>query len=375
MSAPLGAGELPTEWWKHGDLKVKFAQENPKMKNTKSYVRYERYKRSLTIAAAVAMGATLEDLKTDHHKGYMEIHGMAVEEPVGGKRAVDAATPEDAKHRSKRPTKDSNDDPPDEASNATKKELRFEEPAAHVQVHDQAALMMQIKAVMEETLAKHMDKYTKEINDTVKECKASVETVRRDLAQERVTREREQQVINERFARIEEQLANRGRSHEGNEDDKLTLVVGGFGTVPKEVALDTVSKALDDIAGFVEAFATSDVPSVVFAKFDTEDALTTFLKQQNECEGFGREGLHAGRSKPPEERRRQRALNKIKRAVCETTNAESKTVRLNRRTMKAFRIEGRVAVEIASVSHDAKIHWAHDVSPAVRARTDELLRE
>ena len=78
---------------------------------------------------------------------------------------------------------------------------------------------------------------------------------------------------------------------------------------------------------------------------------------------------------PPEERRRQRALNKIKRAVCETTNAESKTVRLNRRTMKAFRIEGRVAVEIASVSHDAKIHWAHDVSPAVRARTDELLRE
>ena len=354
-----GAGDA---WAKAGgssaledeSTKALFQSVNPKQRESKAWHRYEKYKAATTVGEAIGLGAERTDLNNDFKKKIMTI--------TTKKRKREAAT-----------------GTPDRESAERAARPSFAGAVAEVPqmppIEHRAFTLDDIKSLMETTFRNEMTSFTSQIRETFQEIRGSVAEVREELRQERVTREREQQAISERCARIEEQLANRGRSHEGSADDKLTLVVGGFGTVPKEVALDTVSKALDDVAGFVEAFATSDVPSVVFARFDTDDALTTFLKQQNECEGFGRQGLRAGRSKPPEERRRQRALNKIKRAVCENTKAESKAVRLNRRTMKAFRIEGHVAVEIALVNHDAKVIWAQDVSPAVRARTEELLNE
>eukprot|EP00972_Heterocapsa_arctica_P065418 9656171-Heterocapsa_arctica.AAC.1 len=72
--------------------------------------------------------------------------------------------------------------------------------------------------------------------------------------------------MTERIQKLEQELGRSEPMRAPRDDaDKFTLVVGGFGTVPKEVALETVKVALDEVAGFVEAYATSDVPSVVFA--------------------------------------------------------------------------------------------------------------
>lgn len=165
---------------------------------------------------------------------------------------------------------------------------------------------------------------------------------------------------------------NDGDINRGTDDDKLTLVVGGFGTVPKEVALETVTKALDDVAGFIEAYATSDVPSVVFARFDTERAVATFLRSQKDIEEF--DGLRANRSRPPEERKAQRKLNKIKRAVCEATPCDGKAVRINRSTHRVYHIRDSVATEIARV-HNDRIEWAETVNTDIKNKCAALLEE
>ena len=395
---------LPTDWWKHGGVKIEFQQTNPKQAKSKAWARYERYKTTTTVAAAIAVGALPEDLRGDYAKKYLSITSVdaaagtaqrTVKRDLlspGAAASMPQRTPQRARtvHHNIMSTEVTDDSPLGThrpCGNCREPGCQYcftseaAAPAEHTQVNqppDGVVTLRAMQEMMRETMRAEMAEWKATFQSTMSEFRSALDGVRQDLVHEKMQREREQRNLMERVARLEEQMAG-GRASDGTRDsnieDKLTLVVGGFGTVPKEVALETVSKALDEIAGFVEAYATSEVPSVVFAKFDSEESLTTFLKHQGEHEGFTVEGLHAGRPKPREERRRQRALNKIKRAVCEVTQAESKAVRLDRRSMKAYRVDGRMAVEIAHVGQDASIKWSQDALPAVKARAEELLTE
>eukprot|EP00972_Heterocapsa_arctica_P009649 1421689-Heterocapsa_arctica.AAC.1 len=53
---------MPPEWWKNGGVATRFTADNPKQHGSKAWTRYEQYKITTTVAAAVAMGATREDL-------------------------------------------------------------------------------------------------------------------------------------------------------------------------------------------------------------------------------------------------------------------------------------------------------------------------
>eukprot|EP00972_Heterocapsa_arctica_P052887 7785814-Heterocapsa_arctica.AAC.1 len=83
MAAASSASQLPPEWWKHGGVKIEFQQEHPKQKGSKSWVRFERYKTTTTVAAAVALGALPEDLKGDLTKKHMTIKSCIPQDPDG----------------------------------------------------------------------------------------------------------------------------------------------------------------------------------------------------------------------------------------------------------------------------------------------------
>ena len=53
--------------------RVEYQMENPKIKGTKAYDLYERYKRSQTLAQAKKNGARIGDIKWDQEKGYLRI--------------------------------------------------------------------------------------------------------------------------------------------------------------------------------------------------------------------------------------------------------------------------------------------------------------
>ena len=148
-------------------------------------------------------------------------------------------------------------------------------------------------------------------------------------------------------------------------------MVGGFERMPKAKAIATVTAALDEVSGFVEAFATSEAPEVVFAKFQDMDAMTQFLRTQARVATF--EGLHASRNKPPEVRCRDRTLNKIKRALCEKGGLSGEQVVLNRRRYEVFGLEDERLVELATVKEDGSVVWEGSVPEEVRSRVRELL--
>jgi heme-degrading monooxygenase HmoA len=74
-------------------------------------------------------------------------------------------------------------------------------------------------------------------------------------------------------------------------------VVRGFGKQRREDAIETVRLALDETPGFIKAEATGQLPKVVMAHFDSDDAMVDFLRSQTENEAFGkgRDGLNASR--------------------------------------------------------------------------------
>jgi len=375
------AHAVPPEWWKNGGVAIRFIETNPKQQGSKAWTRYEQYKMTTTVAAAVAMGATREDLQSDfrRHLLILTAHETAVDDDsdmdthtAGGKRDArqsEFASPEGSKQRPTRRQRPASDGGEGEQLHV-KAEPR-DIPAAVATSSDErllAAMQAMIKAEAQETRAV----FKNALND----IRQSIDDVKRDVANERSDRQNEVRSLADRLGLVEKRLSEPRPRGNGNttttDDDKHTLVVGGFGTVPKEVALDTVTKALDEVAGFVEAYATSEVPSVVFARFDTEQAVTTFLRTQKNVEEFN--GLRANRSRPPEERKAQRMLNKIKRAVCEETPCEGKDVRVNRNSHRVYHVRDAVATEVARVRNE-QIEWAAAVTANIKERCATLLDE
>ena len=90
-----------------------------------------------------------------------------------------------------------------------------------------------------------------------------------------------------------------------------------------------------------------------------------------ELDGF--ENLWVNRSKPPDVRQRETSMRKIKRAVCEVTACEGRTVVSDYRKFVVYaKVDGKFS-KVAEVDPQSNIKWETQVLPEVRSRTAELL--
>ena len=97
-----------------------------------------------------------------------------------------------------------------------------------------------------------------------------------------------------------------------------------------------------------------------------------FIKKQKEIEEF--KGLYANKEEGDLARDVNRALNKIKRAICEVARVEGKDIRILRApTSKViWNQDGRI-IEVPYVDGFGNINWADNVENAIRVYTKELL--
>ena len=160
------------------------------------------------------------------------------------------------------------------------------------------------------------------------------------------------------------------RAANGAVDDTV-LIVRRFGHVTRDLAIETVAKALDKVAGFVEAFAEGMTPSIVKARFDSSQSLQTLLRSHSTVASSN--GMNASREEPFHKRQWNRTLNKIKRATIETTACDGKEVVVDRFTRQVFKVIGGRPQEIATVDATSNVTWAPDVKEDIKARTRELL--
>ena len=100
--------------------------------------------------------------------------------------------------------------------------------------------------------------------------------------------------------------------------------------------------------------------------------MQTFLRTHRSVEAVN--GLHASRSKPKEQRTQERALNKIKRAICEITKCNGDSVIIDRRARHVFVYEEGDMKEMATVSETGEEVWKGAGSEEIRRRAAELLR-
>ena len=69
----MDPANLPDDWWRHGELRIEFQQENTKQNRSKAFDRYELYKHSSTVAEAMKNGATREDLQNDLRRSLLTV--------------------------------------------------------------------------------------------------------------------------------------------------------------------------------------------------------------------------------------------------------------------------------------------------------------
>jgi hypothetical protein len=76
------------------DTRLEFMQRNPKFRNSKSYERYEKYKKARRLREALALGASIGDIRWDYSRGFFKI----VEETETQTPSVATAEVDDEHH-------------------------------------------------------------------------------------------------------------------------------------------------------------------------------------------------------------------------------------------------------------------------------------
>lgn len=327
---------------------IVFQSTNPKQRESKAWHRYEKYKGATTVGEAIGLGAERTDLNNDLKKNFMTITKK------DGKRAPATGTPDrESAERAKTPN-----------FGAVVAEVPTLPP-----IQRQAFTLDDIKSLMEKTIRNEMTTFTSQIKDTFQEVRGSVDEVREEMRRDRVSMEERLAAMD---ARMEAMERGGGGARAANDavDDTL-LIVRGFGRVTRDLAIETVTKALDEVAGFVEAFAEGLTPTIVKARFDTSQSLQTFLRSQSTVASFN--GMNASRDEPYPKRQWNRTLNKIKRATIETTACDGKEVVIDRFKRQVFKVTGGRLQEIAAVDATSNITWAPDVKEEIKARAGALL--
>ena len=346
---------------------IDFRQENPKQANSKAWHRYNKYKVARTVKEALHLGAERTDLSNDLKKGFFRI-----QKDAGTKRQAAQGTPDkEAQARSHVAPA-----PP----GAVGRKINFSElpagstlqapPGTGQAPFDQAVLLQAMEAMVQRTIKSEIGGLEKTVGAAFAELRESVEEVRTNLAQERRERQESVRELADRLSTLE---VARGapQSSSGTRSEKV-FIVGGFGNVTKAEAIKTVSTALDEVPGFVEATARGNVPAIVKAHFETADSLADFLTAQKEVESFS--GLFATRDTPWPERRWNKALNKIKRAACEVDLREGADVVIDRDKRVVYCSRGGKLIEMATVGEDATIDWKGEISEEAQDSVAELLK-
>lgn len=146
---------------------------------------------------------------------------------------------------------------------------------------------------------------------------------------------------------------SRTREAEENDDiDKSVAVVGGFGGLEADEAEKFVTQALDEMDGFVEAYANNPEPPVILARFASPLHVKKFLRRQKRVKKFRDSGMWASENRSPKERRRAKVLSKIKKFAIEIGGHEPRSVVINCTTFRAnVRAGGRLH-HVATVLED-----------------------
>ena len=140
----------------------------------------------------------------------------------------------------------------------------------------------------------------------------------------------------------------------------------------KEDVEKRVREGLVEVPGVKGISFEEGKQSVVFADFSSSVQLQEFLKRQKQYEGF--KGLWANREEGELERKVNRVLNKIKRAVCDVAGVAGNTIRILRApARKVVLMKENTIMEIAQVNVFGEITWNASVEPQVRERTSLLL--
>lgn len=384
------------DWWNTDDVALEFQSENPKQAGSQAWGRYEKYKSSRTVGEAKAAGATAADLKSDLGRDVVRLLDISMHD-----RAKRFGNTPDGNHRKRAAGPNVAKDALDAAALvpvelADTRTLDFDGEDADIKPNSEAEqrMLLAMERMMTRTFQSNIagmeHRLMATMAATVRDVEASIGNLRDELAAERLTRESVVRDLEAQMRNLKDQvLANEAKidqtsirnTRSSNEPanvsdrDDPVLVVGGFGKMPKAKALETVQTALDDTPGFVEAFARGDLPKVVFAKFDSHEAKNDFLRGQKDAEAFQLSGLHASKNRPPTERKWQRALNKVKRAICEVSGQDGSNIILDRETREVYDSSADTLTLLAKVTLAADVKWEDCVGEATRARQKELMAQ
>lgn len=319
----------------------------PKQRESKAWHRFEKYKAATTVGEAIGLGAERSDFNSD-----LKVKVVTIMEK-DGKRAPATGSPDrESAERAKTPN-----------FSAAIVEVPTLPP-----IQRQTFTLDDINSLMEKTIRNEMTASRRRSRTRSRRSEGpSPRCAKRCARSARPWRSAWRQWTR---AWWQWSVAAVALVHIDAVDDTV-LIVRGFSRVTRDLAIETVTKALDEVAGFVEAFAEGMTPSIVKARFDTSQSLQTFPRSQSTVASF--DGTNASRDEPVHKWQWNRTLNKIKRATIETTARDGKEVVVDRFKRQVFKVIGGRLQEIAAVDATSSITWTPDVKEDIKARTRELL--
>ena len=350
---PLSVQQV--EKLKNPTTAIAFQCENPKAPGTKANQRYDKYKNATNVKEALANGATTADLNGDFEKSFLKFVDDEGDNDVNMK-------PKSGKHSAPLGSPDR-----EAESRAKRQSTLVVQEAVTERVEMSGATISALRGMMRE-----------EIKECLIEAQVimdqKVEELRAELQSEKEAR----QDLEQRIAKLESKV-EATPADEVTEVDKSVAVVGGFTKgLSGDEAEDLVSNVMKGLDGFEEVYATTDTPTVVFARFKSVDQCMKFVRKQKRIAKLRDASLWASENRTLTERRRGQVMGKIKKNMIELDGFDPKDVITN---YKTFRVHARVnkrLEHIANIPEDFVPEWLNDdivgedVKSAVQDFIDEL---
>lgn len=251
---------------------VEVQQENPKKPGTKSFERFNQYKRAKTIGEATACGAW-QDLSGDFEKGFLKLVDPETDEemPASTKRSAPEGTRDrEAQTRSKMQPNQGNSQilVPETSDPISKVEMS-------------AATIAALRAMMREEIRAGMLEVEERM---ATKCDEAIRNMQQDIAEEREARK----VLEERVKVLEANQATTTENMMEGEDqvDKSVVVIGGFGEDTLEEVEGILQQVLQDVAGFEEVKLTASGFNIALATFDSPMHALSFVRSQKRNKPF-----------------------------------------------------------------------------------------
>ena len=213
---------------------------------------------------------------------------------------------------------------------------------------------------------------------------SDVASVRADLDVEREARQVTEAQNNARFAALEQAVSAsaRGRTQTSGpsrtpfDDSEPLCVVGRVAKdkLTKAQFVELVEQAFTDVDGFQHVCVErmSNVPRIALVKFDSLEKRDEFVRVQASIHEM--DGFWASKNRSLEDRLKDKALFKIKRAICEISGCDGATIVIDKPSKTVYRIgpDGSLT-EVANAPSNSSINWHAQVEQPIRDRAQQLL--